>query len=520
MYTASDVWCARSPQRVWAPVLLVLSLATSTISALPPAALADVVNQKLIEDRESGEDEQCLLQTRTEVIFRSKKKPSSTLSASQGAMEETDDMQNDKLMEMTDSPYDFEDSQDDVHESQALLTAEENPADVHESKAESGSTGFSLLGMTSIRKSHVLGGLIQLAANESTTDSGTEVIFTIVIIGVVLAVAGIMVACFSMESPKDEYEEPLKRAAASRRSLRPPPPPPPQQVSALSTSEERTTHHGDRLSSRGARDIVQREVRGAVSMASSSQSAMTSAPGTSSVRQSLIKNEARPIQAPEPLCPSMIPHAETYYLLPDLGHMRRPVESFDIVDRSGSSVLGVVVNDGSEDPGILLHAPRTADGSGLPLSFVGTSMALCNAGSLPIARPCADKKHGEFFANLNRDLQGGSYSVRNDGTSFMRFEGDFVGRCIWLYEKGSNQAIGSTQPVKEAYGQIPRFELHLKARKDAALAILSLLAICRMESARPTVTSQGARPSVNADPGVGGGHEGPLFSLGGLQAIT
>lgn len=488
------VSCA--PQRVWASVLLLLSLAVSSIAALPPTASPDEVNQELIEASESGDDGQCLLQTHTELKLKSNRLSFSSTKASEGQSE---------------------DESDDVHESEAPVMAEQKPADVQESEAKLEQKGLSLLGIvTQAKKSHVLGGLISLAATESGADSSNQAWFTVVIIVAVLFIAGTLAICLSMEPwepHKDPYAEPLTRAprGSHRGSHRPPPPPPPPH--RLSTTpEDRISHVG---MAPGPRDMLQRELRGAISRASPSPSVT----GTPPAFMTGTPPMPRPSISHEPLCPSLVlSHGEAAYLLPDLGHMAQTVEAYDILNQAGSCVLGCVVNDGSDDPGIVLHYPRTDDGAGLPLAFVGTSMALYQAGSLPIARTGGDK-HGEFFANLNRDLQGGSYSIRKDGLSFMRFEGDFVGRSIFLYDKGSSQPIGSTRPLGEVYGRMC-FEFRLSAGKDAALAFLGLLAITRLENDRPTwSSSEASRQSVQADPGAVAGNQGPLFSLGGLHSI-
>merc|ERR1719265_1234028 len=308
-----------------------------------------------------------------------------------------------------------------------------------------------------------------------------------------------------MDNSKDTYPAQRKNPGLSH------PLPPPSRNSSRDLERRGPT------SVEGSVGTLQRELRAGQSPVSTGASSYTS-PMMRTHEADLARHSIPSDE--EPLCSALVvSHGQAAYLLPDLGQMTRPVEAFDVLNLNGTAVLGVVVNDGSEDPGILLHAPRTADGAGLPLAFVGTSMALRHSGSLPIARPCTDKKHGEFFANLNRDFQGGTYSVRKDGLAFMRFEGDFVGRSIWLYDKASNTSIGSTRPRSEAYSP-SGFELHLNEGKDAALAILCLLAICRLESARLTTRSDSSSgTSLHPDPGAGGGHQGPLFSLGGLQAF-
>eukprot|EP00746_Dinoflagellata_sp_MGD_P020408 gnl/MRDRNA2_/MRDRNA2_147548_c0_seq1.p1 gnl/MRDRNA2_/MRDRNA2_147548_c0~~gnl/MRDRNA2_/MRDRNA2_147548_c0_seq1.p1 ORF type:complete len:507 (-),score=95.89 gnl/MRDRNA2_/MRDRNA2_147548_c0_seq1:36-1556(-) len=504
---ASDTWCA-FPKKWGTPGFIILSIAlssvTESVSTLSPTPdLGEVSNDNV--EASDDDDGQCLLQTSTEVKFRAKKVETAASKESQGALPETGIVQDALTMAVDNfDPLNMKPDEDKPDEER--LDA------VNDSEAES--TDMSLLSIS--RKSHVLGGLIELASKQSATDAENQAWLFIAVIVVAIAIGGTIAVCFSLEATKDVYSEPLTKTP--RGSFRPPPPPPRYDPGFATTSdvvERKSSTAGPRAY--GTRETLQRELRGAVSLASSSQSPMSTGP-MKSAHDSEVARQSFSRQ--EPLCSSLVvSHSEASYLLPDLSQMTRPVEAFDIVNQSGTCVLGVVVNDGSEDPGILLHAPRTADGAGLPLAFVGTSMALRHAGSLPIARPCVDKKHGEFFANLNRDFQGGSYSVRKDGLAFMRFEGDFVGRSIWLYDKASNTSIGSTRPRGEAFGQI-RFELHLSEGKDAALAILCLLAICRLESARLTTRSDSSSgTSLHPDPGAGGGQQGPLFSLGGLQAF-
>lgn len=499
---ASNTWCA-FPKKWGTRGFIILSIVLSSVSALPPTPHPGEVTNDHVEASDDDDEGQCLLQTNTEVKFRAKNVATTASKESQGALPETGIVQD--ALTMTVDNFDPLDNKDEDK------LAEERLDGVHDSQAES--TDMSLLSIS--RKSHVIGSLIELASKESATDTENQAWLFVVIIVIAIAFAGTIAVCFSMEASKDVYNEPLTKAP--RGSFRPPPPPPRYDPGFSTTADvvERKSSTPGKVW--GTRETLQRELRGAVSMASSSQSPMSTGPMKSAHDPDFARQS---ISRQEPLCPTlMVSHSEATYLLPDLSQMTRPVEAFDIVNQSGACVLGVVVNDGSEDPGILLHAPRTADGAGLPLAFVGTSMALRHAGSLPIARPCVDKKHGEFFANLNRDFQGGTYSVRKDGLAFMRFEGDFVGRSIWLYDKASNTSIGSTRPRGEAYGQI-RFELHLNEGKDAALAILCLLAICRLESARLTTRSDSSSgTSLHPDPGAGGGHQGPLFSLGGLQAF-
>jgi hypothetical protein len=474
-YTSSNDRCGL--HRAWTPGLLVVCLAGPFVSATTSLA-------------EASDDGYCLLQTHTEVTFKPKQSPFSTQGL-QGSFE------------MPDLEKKSQTTSVKNYDHRSTLTSKESKSSL----------------ISTARKSHVLASLLDFAASESVTDSGQQGFLIMGVLIAVGAVVGTLAVCLYMEPSKD-YAYPVAKERIIRGPS--PPPPPPRQSVPGFPSSTRTSETGGHRSQTGQM-LLQRELRSAE--AQGAQSPIST--GASSFKASPVwkAHEAEPMRystsvEEEPLVSSLVvSRGEAAYLLPDLGHMSRPVEAFDILNQSGTPVLGVVVNDGSEDPGILLHAPRTADGAGLPLAFVGTSMALRNSGNLPIARPCVDKKHGESFASLHCDLQGG-YSVRKDGHLIMRFEGDLIGRTIWIYDKASNQAIGSTRPCGEAFGQM-RFEVHVATGKDAGLAILCLLAIGRLEHARATIqsSSQGSRDTLHPDPGVGGGAHGSLISLGALQGM-
>lgn len=126
----------------------------------------------------------------------------------------------------------------------------------------------------------------------------------------------------------------------------------------------------------------------------------------------------------------------------------------------------------------------------MPLAFIGTAPPHIQGGNLPIARPCTSRSNGESFGTLTRDVREGYVVVRGSGAT-MRFEGDFKGRSVTIYASGA-EVVGSTRPCGNAYGQ-ERFELHVRAGADAGLAILSLLAVLKIESSRSLMP---ARPST------------------------
>jgi len=247
------------------------------------------------------------------------------------------------------------------------------------------------------------------------------------------------------------------------------------------------SHDPDKEAERGGRSALSSALASAVSDAEGKGSGKAGPTRPAQVPELALARTH--VMSEDPLCDNLVvPHGEAVYLLPDLTNMRRPVEAFDILSQNGSPVLGVVVNDGAEDPGILLHAPRSTDGAGMPLAFIGTSPNNQRIGSLPIARPCSSRPNGESFGNLLRDASG-SYSVVRNSRLQVRIEGDFVGRCMTL--RDGSALIGSTRPCGEAYGQM-RLELHIGAGSDAALTILCLLAIVRAEATGASRLSTGS----------------------------
>jgi len=474
---------------------------------------------------EGDDDGQCLLQTHAEIKFRPNHSPLpfNPLEGSDKKPEVEENAEAINVVGSLKNIYESEASAQDPqsgvaqysepqhmkaldhHDSQARKQLLQNAAKVSQDQYQASLPGYSLISVA--KESHVISSLLEVAARNSAADPSEQGFFVIGLIVTVVAVIGTLAVCMSMDNSKDTYPAQRKNPGLSH------PLPPPSRNSSRDLERRGPT------SVEGSVGTLQRELRAGQSPVSTGASSYTS-PMMRTHEADLARHSIPSDE--EPLCSALVvSHGQAAYLLPDLGQMTRPVEAFDVLNLNGTAVLGVVVNDGSEDPGILLHAPRTADGAGLPLAFVGTSRALQHGGTLPIARPCADKKHGESFAALSCDFPGG-YSVRKNGRPIMRFEGDLVGRSIWMYDKTTSQVVGSTQPCRQASDQ-SRFELHISSGKDAGLAILCLLAISRLENARATIqsSSQGSGQSlqVGPDAGVQGGAHGSLFSYGALTKM-
>lgn len=194
----------------------------------------------------------------------------------------------------------------------------------------------------------------------------------------------------------------------------------------------------------------------------------------------------------EPLCTMPELQQGTSFMLPDLARMKDGIVSFDIVSGSGEIVLEGVINNEAKDAGILLQQPTTNEAAGAAVAFVSTSRAALAFGNIPIVRPSVDRPQGDHFGILKR-IAMDKYSVVRKNRTVMVIEGPVAEQCLTIHtaladsSKGSQNAIGSTQPCSDKNGQ-RRLELHAGCGVDSGLAIICLLTIIRLEAARAAST--------------------------------
>lgn len=176
------------------------------------------------------------------------------------------------------------------------------------------------------------------------------------------------------------------------------------------------------------------------------------------------------------LSPALVvpPREDAVYYLPDISHLTKPVEAFAVLDKVGKQVLGVIVKEGDEDPGILIHATSSLGGAGAPISFIDTHPDSIRHGQLRIAWPSTEHLRGEMFAMLQMD--GDAFKVMRDGENLLCIQRDSTPGSFVLTQgpDGRGRQIGSSSRRGE------RMELRLQSGADSALVVLCMLALMRM----------------------------------------
>lgn len=173
------------------------------------------------------------------------------------------------------------------------------------------------------------------------------------------------------------------------------------------------------------------------------------------------------------------PRTEAVYYIPDISQAKRRAETYDITDQAGKRVMGVLVKEGGEDPGILVHGVNLEKGGGTPVAFVDIHPDALRHGQLRIASPSSDHPRGKLYGILERI--GQSYAVSCDGESVLQIKNHLASgkeqiRVLTTGMGGRQREIGTSSRK----GNQP-IELHLQSGADGALAVICHLAIQRME---------------------------------------
>lgn len=165
------------------------------------------------------------------------------------------------------------------------------------------------------------------------------------------------------------------------------------------------------------------------------------------------------------------------YFLPDINLQHgKSLESFKVLDKNGTLVLGVLVKDGIDDPGILLHAAPSGGGPGAPMVFISTQHEALQNGGLRIAWPSADHPRGEMFGTLEPDGNN-AFKVLREGRLLLWIGGRSKNFMLSTESQGSGESIGTTAPARDN-----GVELRLQSGSDAALAVLCILAIMKLSA--------------------------------------
>jgi len=167
---------------------------------------------------------------------------------------------------------------------------------------------------------------------------------------------------------------------------------------------------------------------------------------------------------------------------------RKSLEAFKILSESGKQVLGFLVNDSNDDPGILLHA-STPDGRvGSPMAFISTHSESLHDSKLRIAWPSTEHPRGEMFGTLEPD--GDGFKVMREGHLLLSIEG---GSQNYTLHDASGKSIGTTTPAGDNYSLPLGFrttaaagdnfiDLQLRSGADAALAVVCILAVMKLNA--------------------------------------
>lgn len=156
----------------------------------------------------------------------------------------------------------------------------------------------------------------------------------------------------------------------------------------------------------------------------------------------------------------------SYYIPPT--QETKALQAFSILSQKGKQALGVIVNHGADDPGILLHASPSGGGSGATVAFVGPHPD--GGGKLRIACPSAEHERGEMFGTLEQD--GDAFKVMREGQLLLWIEGGLQNFVMSTGMYGQGEPVGTTSPAGDNY-----VELRLLSGTDAALAVICYLAV-------------------------------------------
>lgn len=168
----------------------------------------------------------------------------------------------------------------------------------------------------------------------------------------------------------------------------------------------------------------------------------------------------------------VVPRAGIVYYLPAVSQQRKSLEAFSVLDANRKPVMGVLVKQGDDDPGILLHGSPSSGGAGAPLAFIGTHPEAIRSGQLRIAWPSAQHPRGEMFGTLEPD--GDAFKVVHEGQLLLWIGGGSQNFVLSTGMRGSGKSLGTTKPSGDYC------ELHLQSGADAALTVLCVLAVMQL----------------------------------------
>lgn len=185
----------------------------------------------------------------------------------------------------------------------------------------------------------------------------------------------------------------------------------------------------------------------------------------------------------QPTCLSatfvVTPQSEVLYYIPVISKPKKPIEAFQITDTAGRPVMGVLVKDSDDDPGILIHRLAASPGeAGVPIAFIDIHPDALRKGKLRIAIPSSQHQRGTMFGMLER--VGESFTVARNGEAVLWIENQFItgNWPIFALTAGAN---GGGKEFGTSSRRGDHIEVSLKGDADGALAVICLLAIQRMQ---------------------------------------
>eukprot|EP00746_Dinoflagellata_sp_MGD_P004911 gnl/MRDRNA2_/MRDRNA2_109496_c0_seq1.p1 gnl/MRDRNA2_/MRDRNA2_109496_c0~~gnl/MRDRNA2_/MRDRNA2_109496_c0_seq1.p1 ORF type:complete len:338 (-),score=64.81 gnl/MRDRNA2_/MRDRNA2_109496_c0_seq1:186-1199(-) len=165
---------------------------------------------------------------------------------------------------------------------------------------------------------------------------------------------------------------------------------------------------------------------------------------------------------------------EMVYHLPDISQQRKSLEAYTVLGKHGKPALGVIVKEGGDDPGVLLHGPESSGGAGAPLAFITTHPEALRMGQLRIAQPSPDHPTGKLFGTLEPD--GEAFKVICQDQVVLWIQGSSKGFTITTGLRGSGRAVGTAARTGDS------MELHLQGGADSALVVICVLVVMQLSA--------------------------------------
>lgn len=165
---------------------------------------------------------------------------------------------------------------------------------------------------------------------------------------------------------------------------------------------------------------------------------------------------------------------EMVYYLPDISQQRKSLEAYTVLDKNGKPALGVIVKEGGDDPGVLLHGPESSGGAGAPLAFITTHPEALRRGQLRIAQPSPDHPTGKLFGTLEPDSE--AFKVICQDQVVLWIQGSSQGFTATTGLKGSGKVVGTAARIGDGV------ELHLQGGADSALVVISVLVVMQLSA--------------------------------------